>query len=853
MGGVPVALKLFIMNNRVCLLCLFFCLLACSNVCSQSFGLSFSGYEVYPEKRTSLDLGPGENYCFSGNFELSFDFKFRPGLTNYFGYIVRVIANDQQNFDLVYTDLPDTAKNHRQFKLVVGDSYSRIVFEIRHPGLFTQWNKMRLKFDFDHSRLLLFSGKEVFSQPLRLPRDGCYKFLFGINNYHPFETTDVPSMIVRDIRLIEKGKLKHRWPLAEYEGLRPRDDIGGKYAEVKNPLWVKQLHRRWQLKRSFTVNGSANAAFDPAQENLYVISDNYVLEDSLVKNTVSSYRYTENQSIVRGSQSLFIPELHQLVNPDIDSGKMIAFDFKRKRWSDQLKRPLRFTEHYWHYNKFYSGADTSLYLVGGYGHLKYKNSLLRYHFPSKTWHQVKTIHSALTPRYLSALGVVKNGAYVLGGYGNVTGEQALGPRYFYDLLYFDAKTGAIKKIYEFNPPVKDYVFANSMIVDEPTRTFYALTFDKGEYKTSLRLIKGSLDKPGYQQVGSEIPYFFHDVHSFADLYYCKKAGTFVAVTTQHDQKTDKSIVHVYELSSPPVPFVQEASQSKGQVFLYTINAVLLAGLVYLIGIGVQKYRASPGGAPKKKSTGLLSDKAGLPATCNRVFLFGDLQVFDNTGQELTRSFTPLIKELFLIITLYSIRWGRGIKAEKLAEYLWPGKSGENARNNRSTNIARLKAILKNLDSCRLSNETGCWKIELDDRMVAVDYISYLEIVKNQEQLDKQKIIQLTDIIKRGSFLADVEFEWLDTFKSEITNEIINVYLHYAGSVVIADDPEFMIQVANYIVDLDPVNEEAMTIKCKALSHLGKHSLAKNTYEKFVKAYKMIYDENFKKDFHAIFE
>ena len=41
----------------------------------------------------------------------------------------------------------------------------------------------------------------------------------------------------------------------------------------------------------------------------------------------------------------------------------------------------------------------------------------------------------------------------------------------------------------------------------------------------------------------------------------------------------------------------------------------------------------------------------------------------------------------------------------------------------------------------------------------------------------------------------------------------------------------------------------MAIKCKVLSALGKHSLAKETFESFSKEYKILYDEEFKKTFH----
>ena len=156
-------------------------------------------------------------------------------------------------------------------------------------------------------------------------------------------------------------------------------------------------------------------------------------------------------------------------------------------------------------------------------------------------------------------------------------------------------------------------------------------------------------------------------------------------------------------------------------------------------------------------------------------------------------------------------------------------------------------------NCHLSKETGYWKIDIDYNLIYVDYHSYLNIVKDKEGLDIYKIKNLSSIVQRGNLLSNIEHEWLDPFKSEISNEVIDTYLHFAQSDEISNDQELLIELSNFIFYFDPVNEDAMVMKCKALSFLGKHSLAKNTFENFTKEYKTIYGEEFKKDFHAILE
>jgi hypothetical protein len=65
------------------------------------------------------------------------------------------------------------------------------------------------------------------------------------------------------------------------------------------------------------------------------------------------------------------------------------------------------------------------------------------------------------------------------------------------------------------------------------------------------------------------------------------------------------------------------------------------------------------------------------------------------------------------------------------------------------------------------------------------------------------------------------------------------------------EPELLVEIANYIFYFDPVNEEAMILKCRSFSALGKHSMAKTTFENFGKVYRNIYDRDFKKDFNTL--
>lgn len=838
--------------NHLALLIIFF--LSCQNGFSQSYGLGFFSHEVVQDQRTGLDLSPGKTLCFNKDFELGFDLNFLPKRDDYFGYILRLVVSDTENIDLIFDkDLKE--KNH--FKIIAGDRFSKIAFDIPPSLLFSSWNTIRIKVNFETSMLRVSSGSYTAETKISLKKSDCFKILFGANEYQRFKTSDNPPMKIRNVRITEDGKLKYNWPLDEYDGNTVKETVNDNMAYVNKPLWIKKMHYEWQRLGSFVVDGPASVAFNPKEDFVYIVERDSLKTFSVVDTKIKAVPYQNKLNILRGNHSLYDEQNDRLINFYTDQKLVSIFNPLTHTWSKGYDLNTPITD-FWQFNKFYSARDSSLYILGGYGHFNYKNQIQQYHFPTGTWKDVQFKGDNYTPRYLGALGQTASGAYMIGGYGSSTGKQMLNPRNLYDLLYFDVKKRSIKKIYELKIGGEDFVFANSLIINEKDQTFYGLIFPRHKYNSRLQLIVGSLNKPDYRLSGSKIPYQFHDINSYADLYYSTSSKKFIAVTTFRDS-TDHTHVSIYALNAPPLAAPEKLFAGK-PFFWYWLAAFCILCLGLLAFFFRRKKAVKSGDL--LSATPVLNDppaqQAPVPVQAaaeqlhkSAIFLFGDLQVFDDQGNEITKQFTPLIKELFLVVLLYTIRWDRGISSDKLKELLWFDKSAESARNNRSVNIAKLKSILDKIGNCQISKETGYWRINFDAAAAYVDYQQYTQIIRDKSQLNKQKITELAKIIKRGPFLSIVNYEWMDAFKAEISNEIIDTYLHFAHSVDIADDPELLIELANYIFYFDSVNEEAMIIKCKALVHLGKHSMAKNTYENFCKEYKLLYSDDFEKSFSEV--
>jgi len=827
---------------------------------SQTYGLGFSGHEVVQDKRTGLDLSPSHPICLEGKFELQFDLSFIPGYSDYFGYIFRAIDDKKRNIDLIYDK---RFAENRHFVLVIGDQKSKISFDIPIQRLYKDWHTIILLFDADKNLITLKTNGKSYSQKVPLKK-GCYKFLFGANDFEEFKVTDLPPMNVKNVKITEGGKVSYQWDLMEREGIEGEEKINGNNAKVTNPIWISKKHHDWELVEKIKLKGPASVAFDEQTETLCMVGEDSLTNYKLAIRQLTYIPYvTGKHELLRGNQSVFAGS-NGLSNFYVDQKLVSTFNTEKRNWSKDYKVPDYITTN-WHTNKFYYPKDNSLYIFGGYGQFNYHNTIYRYSFADQSWQTVE-VKNNITPRYLSALGLANKGVYILGGYGSVSGEQILNPKNTYDLSFFDPQTKSFTKLFDLKTQNHEFAFANSMVVNEKERSYYALAFSNHKYNSSLQLIKGSLDSSQYIFVGSEIPYTFHDISSFADLYYAPQSRKFIAVTLFYMPETNETLAEIYTLSSPPEPSITTFTASSIEGVVWVIGGLIL---VLLIAGGFFLFKKRSNRIDQVQDEKIFAKKTGVkeehePSVNpvfettvtndhlkNAVFLFGNLQLFDSEGEDITKYFTPLIKELFLVVLLHTLRWERGISSEKLTEILWFDKTAESARNNRSVNIAKLKTILDKLEGFQISKDTGYWKIKIDDTKVKVDYKQYLQIVNSKQEINKERVNKLTEIVQRGSFLSTVEYDWLDTFKSEISNKIIDTYLHFASNIKIENDPEFLINLANLIFYFDSVNEEAMVIKCKALVFLGKHSLAKAVFETFSKDYRAIYGEDFGRNFPEV--
>jgi two-component SAPR family response regulator len=498
--------------------------------------------------------------------------------------------------------------------------------------------------------------------------------------------------------------------------------------------------------------------------------------------------------------------------------------------------------------------------MGGYGMHTYHNDIRRLDLTKNEWQDLTTDKDIFFPRYLAGIGSLNDTIYLLGGYGSNTGSQLVKPHSFFDLIGYSIKERKLFKKFEIARLYDDMSVGSKIWINNKNRDYYALIFEKNKFEGALQLIKGNIDNPNVEMVGDKIPFKFVDVKSFEGLFYLPTQNKLFAYTMfVKDSLTTQ--VSIYSIDNPPNKSNTELSNvkpGKKLLFLYFgIAFVIFSGLLfwYIIRKRKSKRVSQNEIEPDMSGRDKGSEKSAPEETGEKpdyqLVLFGGFQVFSNINEDITNKFSPLLKELFLLILLYTHKNNKGITSDQISEYLWFGKSTSSARNNRAVNIVKLKAILGEMGAVELTKKTGYWKIIFNSDLVKSDYHDFLEISGSTSNLTKTNIFRLLEITKKGGFLINSNYEWLDDFKSDISDKIIETLLACAEKCKLETDSEFIIQLADCIFNFDKVNEEAMVLKCKAEFFLGNHSIAKMTYEKFVKEYQKLYDEEFKISFNEL--
>ncbi|KAA6325097.1 hypothetical protein EZS27_025650 [termite gut metagenome] len=851
------------LKNIVLLSLLYFCSAQALVAQEMKYGLEFYSFEEMQEKRTSLNLNPNELYSFPDGFSMSFDVCFVSNVKWNFGYVFRIIGQNDQYIDFLLNET-SLMVTYSLGKVVVDCAFSEINFA------YDKFIPFKIAFDIKNNQVnVSLANENFFTKAVFTNNFKKGSIIFGKCDYPQLQTSDVPKMIIKNIRINnEKDEPVYFWPLSKHAPTGVYDELKNWFAGVENAKWVLDNHALWKKQISFNTQINPQISYNSDEKCIAVADRKYFFTydtytHTLKENKLKSgfpHSFSANQMIYN---QLTYKYYSYRFNLEI-GGEVISYNPLDQSWDN---RKLEETNaEYWHHNKIVSGYDSCIYLFGGYGHHKYKNEINKYSFRTKTWKKLHYKGDRIQPRYLSGLGKIDdNHVLIFGGYGSETGSQELSPRNYYNLFVVDIRTLEAKKIWTLNPlPKNNFSVANSLVVDTQNNCFYALCFPQQLYNTDFFLARFSMEKPEYEILTNGIPFAFHDVRSYIDLFFNDKTNELSAITYSPVIPDSTSIVSIYSLAYPPMAetgLYQEISHRKsGYWFFYAGIAVILtlslAGVAYLYKKRKKKNPVvSTPDTEKEKSP-----EEEKPKHINKkekkqaIFLFGGFQIKDKTGCDITGEFSPLLEQLLLIILLNTLKEdGKGISSSKLKDILWFDKSQESARNNRGVLLSKIRQIFEQVGYVNIESQNSYWTITIGEEIYC-DYYEALVIMKhlkNKANRTGKEIKRLIAIVSAGEMLPNLQIDWVDSFKADFANELIDILLDIANQNIATVTPQERIDLADAIFIHDSLNEDALKLKCTALVKMGKNGLAKAAYSSFTKKYFILFGVKFKYSFEQI--
>ncbi|AWV99021.1 hypothetical protein DJ013_12940 [Arcticibacterium luteifluviistationis] len=813
---------------------------------AQQHGLGFHGNERISDQRTSLIL---DDISIDKTYEISFKVKMNLTESNFYGYVFRLIDKNDNNIDLIFRS--------KTFQLILGqqnfDLSGKSVNEIDTE----KWNNIKFIVNAAASKIAFYINDELLVESkITNNLSKAFTIYFGQSHHPGFSYKDVTAMTLKDVKITSEGKLKHYWPLDEISGTIAKDLEGELNGEVINPKWVRRKNYDWEVLLDTDFEGLITTSYNSSKNQLHLYSGTNHFFYNFQDNNSNTETYNSYKpKIAFGDAGISFKENNGILR--INENRLFIFDPIQKNFTSQINEPDSLTE-YWHHNTYVFPEDSALATIGGYGMFAFKNNFQKYSLQKDAWENLEMKGDIPAPRYLAGLGNEKKSttSYYIGGYGSDSGDQLITPKNYYDFFKIDWRNNQITKVYTLPNPEESFVFGNNLIIQEDKDQYFGIVFNQLKHNSELQLVQGSLEKPDLKRIAKKIPFQFNDVRTTVHLYHNDIDQKLFLAVSYHDIDLNKTNLKLYEISIPEAnPAISTATSD---FRLWILTGILGIVALLLIRAYYQRKGKAKTASPIKtlgEETVSPQESKIIPETIkSSVILFGEFQITNQNGKDLTRSFSPLLKEIFVYLLMHTLRWNKGLSSSKLDEMFWYDKSKASARNNRAVNIRKLKSILEDIDGVSLIKKTGNLEVEFDENLAFIDYAKFLKIALFEPQNSKEQIDQLSNIVQRGTLLPNQDLEWLDSFKSETSNKIIDKYLLYSESLTLTkDNAEEHIEIANNIFLFDSLDEVAMSMKCRAQHILGKHTLAKETYEKFITNYQSLFNEKFIKSYQEILE
>jgi len=835
-------------------------------------GIVFRGNDHDVDSRTSLRIpGRGQLMWNGGNLEVDFDLKVsRHG--DHFGYVCS-IGTGSEIVSLFLTN----PKNGLPFLCVVDNGGQIKALRVgKEPIDIYEWNRIRLRLAQSGDSIVISENGERMFSIRRNPGKMPLTVMFGKGYVSGRSCIDVAPIEVRDIHLSLGDGGDYNFPLNRVDTDSIIYDTGNRLdARLENHEWIIDKHSKWKRILSIPHIQKAYPVAKFGSPNLYIVTIDRVVKVDLVKQRVVEYKYRDGSLDMSKVPNHFMiigpPRDERLVYYEIDdsdasSAHIAWFDFVSSEWSPGIQ-PKRLSS-YINHSRYVTAGDSVIVQMFGYGYHAYKNEFNKIDLVDGHVMSDSMVLADVSPRYMSATGMVDdNHIGIFGGIGNIYGDQEFGTKMFNDLYILDTKTDSLNRLLENNERNNSGIAVDYLIFDSVANTFTGLFFTPFKANTSLILKELNIMTGRLKTLSDSIPYQFSDINSSAMLNHLRQTDMLYAVTVSRNAGNDSYTTDIYTLQLPLLPInagnapVVSPARSRGMMWLSVI-ALMLAGAVVVwrfAGRRRSPHRSLFAAQPVQKIIDIHDEEPqedvqtqDVPLSAG-VSLLGGFKVINREGGNITGSFTPILRQILILIVLYTEKNGEGISNALLKDFLWYDKSDESFLNNRSVNIRKLRVLLPDIGEFKLSASHGNWSLKTDD-CKSVDYFAAMMALKSVREKgfgqDFGGIRRVLEYAYHGPLLPEFHFEWLDAFKAEYSDLMIQT-LHKSldSEQLELQDPELALSVSNCILKFDSIDEDAVKAKCRILLKANRVGSAAKAFDRFVREYRTLMNEPFEQNFN----
>jgi DNA-binding SARP family transcriptional activator len=815
---------------------------------SEAQGLRFNSNDSLINKRSSYDVFRNQTPKFDKELNLSFDLSIWD--LEHFGYILNITDKQQSSFSLTYIH----SNNQGSLYFNIDGQLSKLKIPLAVDLLKKNtWMKVRLKMDLDNDSVTITLNNKIYKAAgFGFRRSIAPKIVFGKNDHY----TDVPNMAIRNLE-IKSGDETYSFPLNEWRGNEVHNKQGDYIGHVSNPNWLINESYFWSLAYSTTFNSPAGLNFDAASHDIVVYGKDSLTRFNVPSRAISSKSYANQMPLkLLLGKSVWNERLGEIyiyeVNPQVQAGPALAaLNLKDLSWKTIGRATLPEQRH--HHNAFYVPGNDEWYLFGGYGGFAYHNDIFKYNKKSDHWDKLTFTGDVITPRFFSAAGSASNPneVYVFGGYGNKSGNQAVGAVHYYDLYRLNLKTRVIKKCWEIKPDNKHFVPANNLIFSKDGKFFYALCYPQEDQRANLKLYRFSVADGKHEIVSSDIPVTSERIESDVNLFFDKDLNQFICAI-QEFTSPEHSRIKVLLLSNPPVSskaylqgLIVKSPKHNLPLVISLVSSLLFLAIFLLFVLKRNKTSVSFQEQSVKNTSEVEQDastgsneavqQSGIRTSekPTSIHLLGEFSVFGNEGKNITNLFSPKIQQLFVLILLNS-KDGKGVTSKKISSLLWPEKELVKTKNIRGVTINHLRSILVEMDGVELTylNDHYCFTIE--DK-VSCDYFKVKSFLSEQDG-NKTNVQQYLPIMLGGGLLPAMQDPWIDDFKNSFDQSVIERITPEMEEAYKAEAYKLALDLSRIVLKVDPFNDHAIKYQLNALRRVKGKDMAYRCFQQFKDEY-----------------